>query len=192
MLDIYKSLEDSLYAYVSTLFPEWRIIHAFQNGPEPKTPYLIIDVKRLDAIGMGQTSGSVTIDPTDPDAGKTTTTQDYNVKVRFEFVGKYENNNELAEMVHILDATLRTPHGLEQLARNKLALYRVSAAERIRLMRETDVFMYYQLDVVFGYCVQMITDQDWIEAITLTENFDDSGSGSLNTSDPATINISRR
>lgn len=190
-LDVYKSLEDSLFDVVSKQFPDWRTIFSFQNGPEPRTPYLIIDIKRLESIGSGQTSGAVSVDPITGHS-TTTTTQDYKTKVRFEFVGKYENNNTLAEMAHAMEASLRTPRGLELQKRNRLSLYQVNAIERVRLPRETDMFMYYQLDVVFGYCIQMIEEQHWIEATSIIENFDDSGSGSQNVSDPVTINISRR
>lgn len=168
ILDVYKDLEDSLFDLVSKQFPDWRTIFSFQNGPEPKTPYLLIDVKRLDSVGAGQNSGKVTVD-TDTGEGTTTTTQDYKAKVRFEFVGKYENNTSLAEMVHAMEASLRTQRGLELQRANNLSLYSVSGVERVRLPRDTDMYMYYQLDVVFGYCIQIIEEQQWIEAVTLIE-----------------------
>lgn len=169
-MDIYKSLEDGLYAYVSTIFPTeaaaGKIIFPFQNGPEPLTPYMLIDVKRLDASGREQTSTTVTIDE-ETDEGFSTTLQTYLATVRFEFIGKYENNTLLAEMAHIMELNLRTPKGYELQHANNLSLFEFKPIERVPLRRETDVYMYYQLDAVFGYSVQHIFEQDWIDSVKI-------------------------
>jgi len=162
-VNIYKDLEDSLYAYVSSLFPAWRIIFPFQNGPEPQTPYMVIDVKRLDAVGREQSSGGVTID--EFGTGSTTTIQHYAAQIRFEFVGKNDTNTEVAEMAHQLELNLRTPEGYELQHLQNIALYSYAPIERLALKRETDMYMFYQLDTQFGYAVQIITESNWIASV---------------------------
>lgn len=172
-MNIYKDLEDSLYAFVSTIFPTWTIIFPFQNAAEPVTPYLVIDVRHLDAVGREQTSGTVSVD--EFDAGTTTTIQNYQAKVRFEFVGKNDSNTTVAEMSHQLEMNLRTPQGYELQHINNISLYRYNPVERLALKRETDTYMFYQLDTTFGYAVEIVSAQDWIDTTSITGIYHDAG-----------------
>lgn len=172
-MNIYKDLEDSLYAVVSSLFPAWRIIFPFQNGPEPETPYLVIDVSKMDAVGREQTSTTVSVD--EFEVGTTTTLQAYQADVRFEFVGKNDSNTTVAEMSQQLAIMLRTPQGYEQQHVNRLSLFSVDPIERLALKRETDVYMFYQLDTLMGYSIQTVSDQNWIESTGLQGVYKDAG-----------------
>ena len=172
-MNIYKDLEDSLYAVVIALFPTWRIIFPFQNGPEPETPYLIIDVQKLDAVGREQTSSSVSVDVMG--AGTITTIQNYQANVRFELVGKNDTNTAVAEMSQQLDLSLRTPQGYELQHVNNVSLYSYDPIERLAAKRETDIYMFYQLDTTFGYAVEIVSDQNWIEATSVTGVYRDAG-----------------
>jgi hypothetical protein len=166
-MNIYQDLEDALYAYASALFPtlasSGRIIFPFQNGPEPLTPYLLLNVRSLDAVGREQSSHFVSVD--ELLNGSSTTLQHYLANVRFEFVGKYDNNTTLADLAQTMEMNLRTPRGYELQRANKLSLFRYQPIERVRLKRETDMYMYYQLDVEFGFSAPHIYEQDWIEGV---------------------------
>lgn len=168
-MNIYKDLEDALYSYTSTLFPalaaSGRIIFPFQNGPEPATPYLLLDVKRLDAVGREQSSHFVSVD--EEDNGTSTTLQHYVADVRFEFIGKYDNNTTLGDLAQTMEMNLRTPRGYELQRANKLSLFRYEPIERVKLKRETDMYMYMQLDAQFGFSVQHVFDQDWIGEVSI-------------------------
>ncbi|MNQ46918.1 hypothetical protein D3C85_607450 [compost metagenome] len=172
-MNIYQDLEDSLYAVVSTLFPTWRIIFSFQNGPEPQTPYLCIDVSQLDAVGREQISSTVSVDELGD--GTTTILQNYEAKVRFELIGLNDSNTTAGEMMHQLEFSFRTPASYELQRTNNLSLMRYSPVERLPLKRETDTYMFYQLDTVFGYAMRSVSEQDWIEATTVTGIYHDAG-----------------
>lgn len=172
-MNLYTHLEDSLYSYASTLFPTWRIIFPYQNGPEPETPYLVIDVKRLDAVGREQTASAVSVDVLDNTA--VTVTQNYQAKVRFELVGKNDTNTAAGDMIHDLELNLRTPQGYELQHIHKLSLLQYAPVERLPLRRETDTFMFYQLDTMFGYSVQYVSEQDYIDATSITGVYRDAG-----------------
>lgn len=172
-MNIYQHLEDSVYAYVNTLFPTWRTIFAYGNGPEVQTPYLVIDVKKLDPVGRSYISSSLEID--ENNQSYTTTIQDYEAHVRFEFVGKYDVNTELAEMAHQLEFSLRTQAGYEEQRRNALSLMKYNPIRRIPVRRETDTYMYYQLDVVFGYVVSRTDVQDYIITLGIDGVYHDAG-----------------
>lgn len=173
MTDIYKSLEDSIYNVVIALFPDWRIKFAYDNGPELQTPFLAIDVRTIDAEGREESH----FNPDLQEDGKTyaTTIQNYVALVRFEFTGKYDANLQLAEMAQMLDFGLQTPKGYEEQERNALAIRGKKPVRRLRLPRETDTFMYYQLDVSFGFSVTQSQEQDYFEAVGIHGVYHDAG-----------------
>lgn len=172
-MNIYQSLEDGVYNYVNAMFPTWRTIFAFGNGPEPQSPYLVIDVKKFDAVGRSYTSSSQEID--ENLQSFTTTIQNYEAHVRFELCGKYDVNTELAEMAQQLEFSLRTQRGYEEQKRNALSLMKYNPVRRIPVRRETDTYMYYQLDVVFGYVVSSTEVQDYMNTLGIDGVYHDAG-----------------
>lgn len=171
-MNIYQDLEDSLYSIVEGLYPTWTVIFPYQNGPEPVSPFLVIDVKKLDAVGREYQSTLVDVDVL---PAATTTLQDYQATVRFEFVGKYDVNTILAEMAHQFEMALRTPKGYELQKTARLSLFTYNPVQRLSLKRETETYMYYQLDVVFGYTMEVRQEFDYIEVTSLTGVYHDAG-----------------
>lgn len=172
-MNIYKDLEDSLYNWVESLFPDTRIQFAYTNGPELQTPYLVIDVRKLDPIGRSYNSSDTFVD--ENDKSYTVSRQDYEALVRFEYVGKYDNDTTVAEMASQLEFSLRTQRGYESQRRNNLSLMKYNPVRRLPVKRETDTYMYYQLDVTFGYAVSQREEQDWMEIITIDGVYHDAG-----------------
>lgn len=173
-MNIYLDLEDSLYKLVNGLFPAWTTIFAFTNGPEPTSPYCVINVRKLDPIGQQYTSHLGTVDIYTGQS-RTVTIQDSLTQVRFEFHGKYDSNTVTAEMAHQLELALRTPKGFELMKRHNLALHKKMSARRIPERRETDMYMVYQLDVTFAYCSMTEDEIDWIEFTGITGVYHDAG-----------------
>lgn len=172
-MNTYKDLEDSLYNWVEVMFPDWIVKFAYDNGPELQTPYLVIDVRKLDPVGREYNSSDTFVD--ENDKSYVTTRQDYQALVRFEFVGKYDVNTQLAEMAHQLEFNLRTQRGYENQHRNRLSLMKYMPVRRLAVPRETDTYMYYQLDVTFGYAISQVEEQDWIEIIGIDGIYHDAG-----------------
>lgn len=158
-MNIYQDLEDALYNIVSTLHPDWNILFAYTNAAEPTNPYLSIDVKKLNPCGREYSST-----PTIGEDGSKliqTTIQDHEATVRFEFIGKYDDNTTVADMAQKLQIELRTPTGYDLQATNKLSLFKLSTLRRLPLPRDTDMYMIYQLDCIFAYSAQITTEQDY-------------------------------
>lgn len=163
-MNIYQDLEDSLYNIVSELHPDWNILFAFTNAPEPLNPYLVIDVKKLNPCGREYNST-----PSFGEDGEQltqTTIQDHEATVRFEFVGKYDDQTSVAEMASLLQLELRSAKGYELQAINRLSLFNLTTLRRLPLPRDTDMYMIYQLDAVFAYSAMFTTQQDYAETIT--------------------------
>lgn len=162
-MNIYQDLEDSLYNIVEGLHPTWNILFAYTNVAEPVNPYLVIDVRKLNPIGNEYSST-----PTIGEDGTKliqTTTQDHEASVRFEFIGKYDDNSSVSEMAQQLQYELITPTGYELQATNRLSLYGQTTLRRLPLKRDTDMYMIYQLDCIFAYTASVTTEQEYTTAI---------------------------
>jgi hypothetical protein len=162
-MNIYQDLEDSLYNIVSELHPDWNILFAYTNAAEPVNPYMVIDVRKLHPCGREYSSV-----PTIGEDGMKliqTTTQDNEATVRFEFIGKYDDQTSVAEMAQQLQYELRSPSGYELQASNRLSLYNKTTLRRLPLKRETDMYMIYQLDCIFAYTASITTEQEYTTAI---------------------------
>jgi hypothetical protein len=169
-MNIYKDLEDSLYNVIEELFPATRIIFAYNNLPEPQTPYLVIDVKRLDQLGSEYNSTFVESFETTP----TTTTQiDMMAKVRFEVVGLMDNDTEAAELAQNIQFALRTARGYESQARNNLARHGQITTRRMPYRKDTDMYMLYQVDANFAYTAISQDEQDYILTTDFTGIYHD-------------------
>lgn len=171
--NVYQDLEDALYNVVEGLFPTWNIVFPFQNHPEEQTPFLSIDVMKNDP--SGREYQSTLVDIINPDDPQSTTLQDYISKVRFEFVGKYDNNTVLASMAQDLDMALRTPKGQELLLRNNLSALQVGAIDRLKARRETETYMYYQQTNFYAWTMRQRSTVDYIEYTDIHGIYHDAG-----------------
>lgn len=175
-MNIYQDLEDCLYNIVSELHPDWNILFAYTNAPEPLNPYLVIDVKKLNPCGREYNSTPTV--GADGEKLSQTTIQDHEASVRFEFVGKYDDQTSVAEMASQLQLELRSAKGYELQAINRLSLFNLTTLRRLPLPRDTDIYMIYQLDAVFAYSAMTTTEQDYAITIT-TETTDEGGGGNV-------------
>lgn len=162
-MNIYQDLEDSLYNIIEGLHPEWTVLFAFSNASEPLNPYLAIDVRKITQTGS-EYSSTPTVGA---DGTKLiqTTYQDYVAGVRFEFIGKYDDQTSVADMAHSLQLELRTDGGYDLQRANRLSLFNLTSLRRLPLRRETEMYMIYQLDVDFAYTGMATTEQDYTTGI---------------------------
>lgn len=171
-MNIYKDLEDSLYNVIIEMLPTSRIIFAYNNAPEPQTPYIVIDVMRLEQQGSEYNSTLVDLTIGEPN---TITSIDMLAKVRFEVVGLADGDTETAELAQNIQLALRSARGYEHQARNRLARHGQITNRRLPYKRETEMYMLYQVDAHFAYTAIYEEDQDWMEALSLDGIYNDAG-----------------
>jgi len=165
---IYTDLEDSLYTVYSTMFPDERFTFPFENAPELETPYVIIDVYKIDAVGREQSS-SLSTD------GVVTVLQTYEVKVRIEVLGEYDNSTVVGNLAHSLEYIIRTPLFYQGLASNKLSLMRYRPFERFPIKRDTKTYMCYKQDLYFAYAVTETQDVGYMDSAIINGVYNDAG-----------------
>lgn len=168
MSDIYKQLEDALYASLISQFPLERITFPFNNAPEPQTPYVVIDVMRLDAVGR-ETNSSLT------STGVMTILQVYEAKVRLEVMGEYEDQTLVGDLAHRIEFALRTPLFQNALHANSLSFMRANPVDRFPRKRDTKTYMCYQQEVFFGYAITVTQDVGYINNVNVLGVYNDAG-----------------
>lgn len=172
-MNIYQDLENSLYNVINSLHPDWTVLFAFTNASEPQNPFVVIDVKRLDPCGNEYTST-----PTVGVDGKKllqTTTQDFEAQVRFEFIGKYDDQTSVAEMALMFQSEIRTPTGYAYQTSNRLSLFNIPTLRRIPVKRDTDIYMIYQLDCTVAFTSSTTDEIDYAVAATGVGIYHDAG-----------------
>ena len=167
-MNIYKQLEDALYTSFSTHFPDDRFIFPFLNAPEPQTPYVVLDIQKIDAIGMPQDGGLT-------DNGTATIVQNYEVKVIVEILGEYDNQTVVGDLAHKIEFSIRTPLFQQVLATNNLSLMRYKPVDRFPRKRDTKTYMCYQQSLFFAYSVSETQDVGYINEATIQGVYHDAG-----------------
>lgn len=173
-MSFYRDLEDSLYNVVNGLNPTWNVIFAFTNGPEPASPYLVIDVKQMNPIGREYLSTPTEL-PVGETVLKSVALQDHEAFICFDFIGKYDDQTTLGEMASTLQVQLRTQQGYELQSLNRLSLFGISNLRRTALKRETDMYMVYRLECRMAYTSYTESDVDNIEIIGIDGVYYDAG-----------------
>lgn len=179
-MNVYMDLEDSIYNTITTLFPTWRVIQAFNNSPDQVTPYIAIDIKRLEECGPGYTSTLVDLS-TNPD-GDSVLVQDYETVVNIEVIGvskpeqpDAQTQTEAGDMSMKLQTALRTPLGYDTLERNRLSLFGKPTVKRIPLLRDTDMYMIWQQQWMFAFSTYTTETQDYIDSASYEGVYTDAG-----------------
>lgn len=135
------------------------IIYSHTSGTEPTTPYVVIQIVKVDQ--QGRTSYSTFAGEVDE---KLTIVNHYKITAQFSFVGTlagdmaYDFYNAVNNNVVMWEA----------FQKYNLAPVEKSTLRRVPALRETKWIEYENLDVVFTYAVKTTQSVDIIEHIRLT------------------------
>lgn len=131
------------------------ILFSHLNGPEPSTPYVVINIINIEQQGHHSTS---TLTNTDRELA---TQVAYEVMIQFGFCGT--TAGEMSQ--HFTQRINNNPLIFEELHRYKLGFMRKSQIRRIPQKRDTQWVEYFNQDVTFSYVG--VTEQlvDTVEAV---------------------------
>ena len=167
-MNIYQQLEDALFTAFTSQFPTERITFPFSNAPEPQTPYVVLDIMRLDAQGREQNGGLTS-------AGVATILQTYEATVRIEVIGEYDNQTVIGDLSHKIEFSLRTPLFQNAFHEQNLSLMRYGRVDRFPRKRDTKTYMCYQQEVIFAYAVTETQDVGYINTVDMEGVYNDAG-----------------
>jgi hypothetical protein len=166
-MSIYIDLRDSIYDSLFALLPTTEIIQTYGNGPEAVTPYVTYDILQTEQKGREYISSSA------DNAGLQQIISQYETKVRFEFVGKQDlaSNFAAAELANDFYFKVDYSTTQENFLINGLSFMRKDSLKRVPKKRETDWYMCYQVDIIFGYQVVARQTVDVIDTVTITGTY---------------------
>jgi hypothetical protein len=143
MSDAYTDLKTSLYNSYSQVVKDIPIIFAYQNGTQPKTTFMSLDIISWEAKGKTYASTHV-IDE------RQTLSQVYEVRVRVEIHNPSEED-EAPNKAHQLDADYEGWLFNETVKVNNLSYMRRGSMKRVPKIRDTKWYMSFQQDVYFAF-----------------------------------------
>jgi hypothetical protein len=155
-------LRDGTAVVLSDYFPseadqDKGIIFSHQNGAEPSTPYVVIQIVTVDQVD--RTSFSTLTD----EAENLTIFTQYEITAQFTFCGSlagdmaYDFNTAMSNNVVMWEA----------FQKNQLAPLRKSPLRRLPIKRDTKWIEYQNLDVTFSYAVKTTQKVDVVERISI-------------------------
>lgn len=159
-MNIYTSLQNNVYDSLATLFPDTTIVQAYTNGPEPRSPYIVFDLYSVKQQGQEYIETFTSIE------GRQQIYSHYSCLIRLEFAAPTQDFRaaELAnELYFIVDYTTSQ----EVFLKNNLSYLRKSSIRKIPKKRDTDWWMFYQIDLHFGYQVEARQDTGVIESVEI-------------------------
>lgn len=164
----YALVEDLAYQIVKLVSPSLNTIIAYQNGPEPVTPYCVITCQSIDPVGREDTSSTAKVVG---DTRKIRVVQNYLATVRFEFTGKDSTTNHGGNIALDFIQNLATPNIQLELRKRNLGFMQKSIIRRIPKLRETVWYNAYTVDIVFSIAIETVQQLDTIETVILDSTY---------------------
>lgn len=177
-MSIYSSMRTAVRigteeALIQSGFPTIPVIYSHQNGSEPATSYVVIQIVSL--MQKGRTEESTLVDESTPEKNITFKNH-YEGTIQFSFAGS--NAPDMA--TEFLNTIPNNVVVREAYQKNNLAPIRKSTLRRAPQKRDTKWVEFFNLDVTFSYAIYTNQTIDWVEHV----RFVDENSGEIITVPP--------
>lgn len=160
------AIRNGTYKALQEFFPDKAtapIIFSHNNGPEPTTNYVVINI--VDVISPGRGSSSSRVGISSAGTFEFKTVGYYEVRVQFSFCG-----SDSADMAHTFNHRIsNSQFVLDEFRLNKLGYMRKSSMRRAPQKRETEWVEYQNIDVTFSYSVISTDVVDIIESVVIED-----------------------
>lgn len=159
---IFTDLQEAIRLSVIASLPEHPttlVKFSHDNGPEPSSSYVVINVLNIEQQGHHSTSTLVNTDET------LTFQVAYEIMCQFSFIGSLSG-----EMSQSFNNNINNnPLTRLELSRNKLGFMRKSQIRRAPQKRDTKWVEYHNIDVTFSYIV--VTNQliDSVDGVVIAD-----------------------
>lgn len=159
---IFTDLQEAIRLSVIAALPDYPttlVKFSHDNGPEPSSSYVVINVLNIEQQGHHSTSTLVNTDET------LTFQVAYEIMCQFSFIGSLSG-----EMSQSFNNNINNnPLTRLELGRNKLGFMRKSQIRRAPQKRDTGWVEYHNIDVTFSYIV--VTNQliDSVDGLVIAD-----------------------
>lgn len=165
----WTTVEDDLYRSLKAMMPNLPIVIADQNGPELQSPYCVINLITMSAIGREQEHHYTTQLESGDWEFTTETRETYEALVRFFFLGKDSSSESAASnLASAFHSALNISNKRYYFAQNNLSIMRKSSVRRAPVVRETDRYNSYSVEVTFAYCLKTTENPEYFDTVSVS------------------------
>lgn len=172
-MGIYKTVQTSLWNVVTKAlsyeFPNTVVIHSYQNGIEPKTTYVALNLLQLQQVGHASVS-TLTSTTEKLSFGVT-----YQVDVQVSFFGE-NSGDAISSLVQNIN---NNPLVLEEIKKNNLGFLRKSVVRNNPQKRDTVWVDSFNITLTFNFIVGNEQLVDVVENVVLENSYDYQAQGWL-------------
>ena len=143
-------------------WPGVPVIYSHQNGSEPSSPYVVVQIISLNQVGRNESS--TLTDDAIPQKHLTIKAT-YEGRVQFTFAG-----TDAPDMAQdFLQAVCNNVVITEAYQKNSVAPMRKGTLKRSPQKRDTQWVEFFSIDVTFSYAIRTTQDIDWVEHVTILD-----------------------
>lgn len=167
----YTAVEDAVVTALTPILTPLGLYLAYQNGPEPATPYCMINVRDLDAVGREQISSQAN---ELLDEFNLTIIENYQTTIQFEFTGKNLSSNNGGDEALKFSTLLMTPVVQQALRAAGLSYLSKSVIRRVPKLRETAWYTAFVIDVAFLVTIETVQQTNVVDSVSITGEYQNS------------------
>jgi hypothetical protein len=152
---------DDLYAALSIVNPTLTFIFAYQDGVEPKTPYILITKVSDEKVGMGEeilTNNSI----------ETTYAETHLTTIRLSCVGRFES--EIDDLSIVMKMRIASQLGKYELYQRGISFVSIDDIIQTASYKDTRTYITNTIDLVVSYKKVINIPTDYIEVAQVTAN----------------------
>ena len=154
---------DDIYAALHATNPTVNFIHAYQDGVEPKTPYVLITKISDEKIGMGE-------EILTNDGTSTQYSEKYLSIIRLSCVGKFDSDIDSLSM--LLKMRTASQVGKYELYQRGISLMSIDDVFQSHSYKDTRTYITNTLDLVVSYKKTIDIETTYIEKAEVTANIE--------------------
>ncbi len=145
---MHTTLENNWWTWISPIVSPVVCIFPYADGPEPSSPYVLIDVYTYEPVGMPQVESGVTA----LTGGVLEIIQNWKGRVQIKCTGMekdYTTGNHPADVLNNISFAFFDPSQLDILKTLGLTVFRHTPVKRLPDLRDTQYITSYAMDIEF-------------------------------------------
>lgn len=166
---MFTAAEDAIRASIKAVLSSPEVYIAYQNGPEPPTPYCSLEVTQADPVGRQERSTNAEEITTGVYGQRLL--EVYEVTAKFSFVGKDTATNHGGDLALEFSQLLSSPNMQMELRKRGLSFQRKGIIRRIPKVRETVWYNTYAIDVVFSFYLETTQQVDIFDSVEMSGEY---------------------
>ncbi len=182
---MHTTIENNWYTWLAPIVSPVTVIFPYADGPEPASPYIVVDLYSYQPLGMPQIESGVTAATSEA----IEVIQNWRGQIQIKCVGMekdYTTGNHPADILNLISFSLQDPTALDVLKTLGLTVFRHTPVKRIPDLRDTQYVTAYAMDIHFMTASRTTPSVYDISSVDITGTLVGSESSPISVSIPVT------